>query len=64
MKSSKKFQRQGLIDGSKEPDEVQVCREPPVVDALMTHGTELHPERADRYAIERAEDEGMTICAG
>jgi hypothetical protein len=59
-----KFQRHRLIEGSKKPDEVQVCQEPPVVDALTTHGTELRPQRAKRYAIERAENEGMTVHAG
>jgi hypothetical protein len=59
-----KFQRHRFIDSSKEPDEVQVCRQPPVDDALTTHGTKLCSEGADIYAIERAEDEGMTFHAG
>ena len=59
-----KFQRHRLFDGSKKPDDVQVCQQLPVVDALTTHGTELRPQRASCYAIERAENEGMTVHAG
>ena len=63
-----KSQRHKLIGGSRKsnqmPERDSARREPPVVAALSTRGTELRPVRADRYVIERAEGEGLTVHAG